>query len=51
MKLNILYASYRTLPGIFYQFWKFVKDMGTAEQIDDVLLPKDVNLQLAPKLA
>ena len=50
-KLNIPYASYRTLPGIFYQFWKFVKDMGTAEQIDDVLLPKNVNPQLAPKLA
>ena len=27
------YANYSALPGIFAEFLKFVKDMGTADQI------------------
>lgn len=49
-KMGIPYSSYRTLPGIFVAFWKFVRDMGTAEQIDDVLLPKFANPQLSPAI-
>ena len=29
-KIGVPYASYRTLPGIMVEFFKFVKDMGTA---------------------
>jgi len=42
-KLGVPYSSYRTLPGIFVEFMKFVKDMGTAEQIGDVAQPKYKN--------
>jgi acyl-lipid (7-3)-desaturase (Delta-4 desaturase) len=46
-KFGINYASYRTLPGIFIQFMKFVKDMGVADQIGDILTVKNKNNKLA----
>jgi len=46
-KLNIPYSSYRTLPAIFVEFWRFVREMGRAEQIGDVLFPRHANPQLA----
>ena len=42
------YASYRTLPGIFVEFLKFVKDMGTADQIGDVVEAKHKNKSMCP---
>ena len=43
-------SSYRTLPGIFAEFMKYVKEMGTAEQIGDIGIEevKHVNKKLCP---
>ena len=46
-KFGINYASYRTLPGIFMQFIKFMKDMGTADQIGDITTVRHRNNELA----
>jgi fatty acid desaturase (delta-4 desaturase) len=46
-KFGVNYASYRTLPGIFIQFMKFVKDMGTADQIGDITTVRHRNNELA----
>ena len=50
-KFGVPYANYRTLPGIFVEFLKFVKDMGTAEQIGDIGVPKHANKSLCPIFA
>ena len=49
-KFGVPYSSYRTLPGIFVEFMKFVKEMGTAEQIGNVPIDevKHVNKKLCP---
>ena len=47
-KIGVPYASYRTLPGIFVEFLKFVKDMGTADQIGDVVEAKHKNKSMCP---
>jgi len=45
-KMGVPYASYRTLPGIFLEFLRFVKDMGSAEQIQDIRTPAYTNPKL-----
>ena len=49
-KFGVPYSSYRTLPGIFVEFMRFVKEMGTAEQIGNVSIDevKHVNKKLCP---
>ena len=49
-KHGVPYSSYRTLPGIFLEFMRFVKEMGTAEQIGDVPIEevKHVNKKMCP---
>jgi fatty acid desaturase (delta-4 desaturase) len=47
-KAGVPYSEYRTLPGVFAEFMKFVKDMGTAEQIGDIAEPASPNRTMCP---
>jgi fatty acid desaturase (delta-4 desaturase) len=50
-KVGVPYSTYRTLPAIFVEFMRFVKEMGSAEQIGDIAEPKHKNTSLCPIFA